>query len=208
VCEGRLRGLQAQEYRDSSGSRQRWRMVVLADVIADKPAVTGQGEFELSEAAWLQAALGQGSGEAAHMPDVLFVAPAGQRPAVGYPAALPRVIGVGAHKCNGDAARTYSSGSRGKPDILAPGVNIATLPGAQPWSDTTAAAAFVAGAAARLWNAHPGCGADAIRAALLSSSGGSGSSSSSSSSGGPPRLSLPAATAALKQLGCAKQQAS
>jgi hypothetical protein len=177
VCEGRLRGLQAMDY-GSTSAVQPWRMVMLVDVAAEKPANSGTGEYSLSEAEWMKVATGSGTPEAPHLPDVLIVAPTGDKKAVGYPAALPGVLAVGGYKCNGQPLHTHrnssSSSSSSKPDILAPGGNVA-IPGANKvWTDDAAAAALVAGAAARLWTAFPNCSADEIKGALLSSSSGGG----------------------------------
>jgi hypothetical protein len=193
VCEGRLRGLQAQEF-PGSASGKRWRMVMLVDVVSDAPASTGSGEFSLSEAEWIAAATGPGTAEAVHTPDVLVVAPAGQKEGVGFPAALPHVIGVGSHKCSGEAMQSYANS--GKPDILAPGANIAVGADAQPWTDSAAAAAFVAGAAVRLWSGFPRCSANEVRGALLAAASKEAPLSA-------VQLSLPTAVAALRKLSCA-----
>jgi hypothetical protein len=170
-------------------------MVMLVDVAAEKPANSGTGEYSLSEADWVKVATGSGTPEAPHLPDVLIVAPTGDKSAVGYPAALPGVLAVGGYRCNGRPLHTHlnSSSSSSKPDILAPGGNVA-IPGANKvWMDDAAAAALVAGAAARLWTAYPNCSADEIKAAILSSSSGSGGSGWRAA-----RLSLAAAETALQ----------
>lgn len=197
VCEGRLRGLQAAEYGSSTAeTKAPWRMVMLVDVAAAKPANSGTDEYALSEADWVRVATGSGTPEAAHAPDVLIVAPSGNNAAVGYPAALPGVLAVGGFKCSGEPLTEHTDTARRlhKPDMLAPGGNIAVPGTDKVWEDDSAAAAFVAGAAARLWSAYPRCSADDIKAALRSSA---------SSDTQAAVLSLPAAEAALQLSSCA-----
>ncbi|KAF6261523.1 peptidase S8/S53 domain-containing protein [Scenedesmus sp. NREL 46B-D3] len=178
ACEGHLRGLQALDY-GLYAAPLRWRMVVLVDVAGKGPtSPVGSGVFKLSEAEWLAAATGPTVDGGA--PDVLLVAPAGDKSSsVAFPGAFPQVLAVGGYDCEGRPLRSsYSRGSKKQPDILAPGKNIivpsvlkdgSSLAATKSWEGSAAAAALAAGAAARLWSAFPGCGADMVRAALLSS---------------------------------------
>jgi hypothetical protein len=178
ACEGHLRGLQARDY-GLYAAPLRWRMVVLVDVEGQAPtAPIGSSGFKVSEADWLAAAAGPSIDGSA--PDVLLVAPAGDKSSsVALPAAFPQVLAVGGYDCDGRPLRSsYSQGSKQQPDILAPGKSIIVpdvrRDGSSPaatkaWEGSAAAAALVAGAAARLWSAFPGCSADQVLAALLSS---------------------------------------
>jgi serine protease len=168
-------------------------MVMLVDVAADQPASTGTEEYALSEAEWVKVATGEGTPESPHAPDVLVIAPAGQRPALSYPAALPGVVAVSGHKCSGEALHEHHPSDSRQPDVSAPGEGVG-IPGSdKTWTDDTAAAAVVAGAAARLWSAHPSCSAEDIKAALKVTA----------SEGQVAWLSLAAAEAALQLSGCA-----
>lgn len=238
VCEGRLRGLQASEYGSSSssssgsdgggGGKAPWRMVMFVDVAAEKPANSGTGDYAVSEGDWVKVATGVGTPEALHPPDVLIIAPAGNSATMSFPAALPGVLGVGSYKCSGELLHAYtthssshtnSSGGSSKPDILAPGYNIAVPGSDKAWTDSSAAAALVAGAATRLWSAHPRCSAEEIKTALRSSGGVFVTESSRSSRGSSngsgvaskaqqqvPRLSLAAAEAILALSDCGTTQ--
>jgi hypothetical protein len=181
ACEGRLRGLQAQDYGLIPPAPSKWRMVMLVDVDQAKPTSEVGGDFPTSEAAWFAAATQQSQGAP---DDILVVAPAGDdrnQLQVAFPAAIKQVMAVAAYGCNLTALKGYESKER-KPDILAPGLSIA-VPSAKKLSAgemakskdvmpessellSHAAAAYVAAAAARLWNAHPGCSASSIRRAL------------------------------------------
>ncbi|KAF8063647.1 hypothetical protein HT031_003502 [Scenedesmus sp. PABB004] len=198
VCEGRLRGLQAQDY-GAPGGAPRWRMVVLADLTSAGPAEPiGSGAMRVGEAEWLAAATGvTAEGRA---PDVLLVAPAGEGAAVAFPAAFPQALAVGALTCAGGPARSYSGGAKLGPDLLAPGQGVLVpdvrkegTAGLRVWEGSAAAAAFAAGGAARLWAAFPGCSVDAVRRALLSSR---------PAGGGAARLNLGAARAYLAASKC------
>lgn len=178
----------------SSSTKKPWRMVMMVDVAADKQATTGFTDYSLSEAEWVKVATGVGTPEAQHPPDVLIVAPTGHTSTVGFPAALPGVLGVGGFKCSGEPLQNYTSS--GKPDILAPGINVAIPDTDKSWSDSAAAAALVAGAAARLWSAYPRCNADEIRAGLLASV---------SSSRQPAHLNVAAATLTLEMSPCGSE---
>lgn len=178
VCEGRLRGLQAQDVGIYTPA-VRWRMVMLVDVDASSPAApVGDDDDQVSESAWLASATN--TTEDGSPPDVLVIAPAGNTPGrVAYPAAYPSVMAVGGYTCDQKPMVDYSSSSSNSrsrvPDILAPGKNIPVpdvrkdgVSGVRTWEGSSAAAAYVAAAAARLWSAYPQCPADWIRLALLS----------------------------------------
>eukprot|EP00775_Hariotina_reticulata_P008537 gene8537-8719_t len=184
VCEGRLRGLQSQDYGLIPPAPSKWRMVMLVDVNQKMPSSDVGGDFPTSEAAWFAAATQQSQGAP---DDILVVAPAGddkQQLQVAFPAAIKQVLAVAAVGCNLTALKAYEN-KESKPDILAPGQYIAVpsarnlsagdmarskevIPGrsADPDLGSHAAAAYVAAAAARLWNAHPQCSASSIRRAL------------------------------------------
>lgn len=178
ACEGHLRGLQARDY-GLYAPPLRWRMVVLVDVTAQWPtAPVGSSGFRISEADWLAAATARTVDGGS--PDVLMVAPAGDSfGGVAFPAMFPQVVAVGGFDCEGSPLRSsYGSGAKQQPDILAPGKNMivpdvrrdgSRTAATKAWEGSAAAAALVAGAAARLWSAFPGCSADQVRAALLSS---------------------------------------
>eukprot|EP00878_Enallax_costatus_P013897 GHUV01014532.1.p1 GENE.GHUV01014532.1~~GHUV01014532.1.p1 ORF type:complete len:390 (-),score=116.54 GHUV01014532.1:915-2084(-) len=179
VCEGRLRGLQAADV-GLYAPAVRWRMVMLVDVEANSPAApVGEDGYQISEADWLASATN--TTEDGSPPDILVVAPAGDIPGrVTYPAADPRVIAVGGYTCDERPMINYTSSnssSRSRvPDILAPGKNTPVpdfqkdgVSGVRLWEGSSAAAAYTAAAAARLWSAYPQCPADWIRLALLSS---------------------------------------
>ncbi len=103
--------------------------------------------------------------------DVLLVAAAGNDgEAVGFPAALPGVLAVGATDEAGALAPFSNRGAN--LGVTAPGVGVlSTVPGklyAQR-SGTSMAAPFVAGVAALVWAAKPGLKASELRERLLSS---------------------------------------
>jgi hypothetical protein len=203
ACEGHLRGLQARDY-GLYAAPLRWRMVVLVDVegqAATSPI--GSGAFKISEADWQAAATGPTIDGGS--PDLLIVAPAGDKSSgVAFPGAFPQVLAVGGYDCEGRPLRSsYSSGAKQQPDMLAPGKSIIvpdvrrdgkTPAATKAWEGSAAAAALVAGAAARLWSAFPGCSADQVRAALLSSR--------PEGPGQPARLNLEAAQKSLAEKKC------
>lgn len=174
ACEGRLRGLQAQDI-GLYAPPMKWRMVMYVDIQSPSPAAPiGTQENRISEADWLITATGKT--DDGRPPDVLIVAPAGDVPGrLAYPAVYPQVIAVGGYSCDGKPINSYPANGTAKPDILAPGKGI-TVPdvkrfapvGVRGWEGSAAAAAYTAAAAARLWTAFPKCSADEIRAALLS----------------------------------------
>eukprot|EP00879_Flechtneria_rotunda_P012495 GHRR01013047.1.p1 GENE.GHRR01013047.1~~GHRR01013047.1.p1 ORF type:complete len:429 (+),score=129.11 GHRR01013047.1:239-1525(+) len=203
VCEGRLRGLQAQE-SGNNPPRPPWRMVVFVDVAATGHAAPiGTSVMQITEADWFQTATGFREG--GQPPDVLVVAPAGDNASsMAFPAAFKQVLAVGACNCQGAPVKGYA-GTKGRPDILAPGKSVVvpniqqsgSVSGTKVWEGSSAAAAYVAGAAARLWSAYSKCNANEIRQALVA-----GQSKDSSI---PPRLDLQQATQHLSSIGCGKQ---
>lgn len=198
-----------------------WRMVVLVDIAANGPAepLGSLQPLRVTEADWLDAATGpkaMGAGAA----DVLFVAPAGEPgPRLAFPAAYGCVLAVGAAGCRGQQLIDYgvmpaagtgtatismatAAAAKVGPDILAPGMAIRVPDvrsdgrphGTIAWGGSAAAAAFVAGSAARLWAAFPGCNADAVRTALLATRPNGASA--------PAALDLHAARKSLDQQQC------
>lgn len=199
-CEGRFRGLQAQDVGPDAPA-VRWRMVVYVDVADASPAApVGSKDYTITESEWLDTATGKTDDH--HQPDILLVAPAGDKAGkLGYPAAHAHVVAVGAYGCDGKPLNKYNNMSNPtKPDILAPGKSIPVpdvrkdgLRGVRPWDGSAPAAALTAAAAARLWSAYPNCSADVIRLALLSSRPGSGQ---------PARLNMQVAKAYLDHHKC------
>ncbi len=108
---------------------------------------------------------------------ILVIAPVGNKGKgnADSPGFYPGVLSVGAVDENGNVAGFSGSfhdeaGHCLKPDIMAPGVNIlSAAPGGKTRkrSGTSMACAYIAGAAARLWQAKPNASAHDIKKALL-----------------------------------------